>query len=110
MAPDDRSIEGRGRRSRAHNLANVSLSRRVRGWLVVAAAVCVATPVAVAAIPIAAMEQREAMDRCTETPPGFPRELIRLDTRITVEWRFFPPGYDCVYSRNGRVVAERPPP
>ena len=88
----------------------VGLSRRVRVRLVVVAAICITAPAAVAGVPIAALEQREAMDRCTETPPGFPRELIRLDTRITVEWRFFPPGYDCVYSRNGRVVAKRPPP
>lgn len=56
----------------------------------------------------AVMNER-AMNRCTMTPPGFPKRLSRAGIGITVETRLVPPGVTCVYHYKGRVIAKRPP-
>ncbi|HSK16919.1 MAG TPA: hypothetical protein VK915_12230 [Gaiellaceae bacterium] len=43
------------------------------------------------------LSSREAMDRCTATPPGFPARLGE-GVSITTMWSFWPPGYTCVYA------------
>lgn len=48
------------------------------------------------------LSAREAMDRCTATPPGFPKRLGE-DLSITTTWSFWPPGYTCVYAGSGGV-------
>jgi hypothetical protein len=45
------------------------------------------------------LSPREAMDRCTATPYGFPE---RLDgASISTTWGFWPPGWVCVYTAPG---------
>jgi hypothetical protein len=45
------------------------------------------------------LSAREAMNRCTATPPGYPERLEGAS--ITTTWSFWPPGYTCVYSAPG---------
>jgi hypothetical protein len=80
---------------------------RLLSWLVMASfAVVLVVPAGVFGMLVA---QERAMNRCTATPPGFPRSLSRAGTEVTVEWKLLPLTYECVYETPGRIV-RRPPP
>jgi hypothetical protein len=84
-----------------------SQSRLIFRWVVLGTiGFLVAVPGVVAGGLVA---QRHAMNRCIETPPGFPKSLSRAGTEVTVDWTLLPPRYTCVYATPGSIV-RRPPP
>jgi hypothetical protein len=81
-------------------------SRRILRWVVaVSVGVVVAVPATLAA---GLAAQRYAMERCTLTPPRFPKALSRA-TEVTVDWTLVPPRYVCVYITPNAII-RRPPP
>lgn len=61
-----------------------------------------------AAILLSVRAQRDATDRCTTTPPGFPARLEGAN--VSVEWSWGEPGYVCVYRRSDGATETTSPP
>ena len=76
-------------------------------------ALVVAAPLALLAtgigISLAGVQiQNHAMNRCTSTPPGFPKRLSRAG--INVDWKAAPFRYLCVYDLPNGSVEKHPAP